>query len=88
MIRVQAGPGSLAIHGHAGAGPRGADIVCAAVSILAETLAASLPPEDSVLEPGRAEFRFSPGNPAAAFTLRGLELLAKNRPDAVFISKK
>ena len=37
---------SIAVSGHAGYGPRGSDIVCAAVSMLVQTLAASLAQEE------------------------------------------
>lgn len=86
MIRVDYHPGKLTLRGHAGCGPRGGDIVCAAVSILVETLARSLPGEDVRLGEGFAKFRFAPGNPAAAFALRGLSLLAESYPNNVNIS--
>lgn len=86
MIRVSGRPGRLTLRGHAGWGRRGEDIVCAAVSILVETLARSLPEEAAQLGEGFAEFRFAPGNPAAAFALRGLSLLAESYPDNVKVS--
>ncbi len=83
MIRVDHRPGKLTLRGHAGCGPKGGDIVCAAVSILVETLAGSLPEEDVRLGEGFAEFRFAPGNPEVKFVLRGLGLVAEAYPDAV-----
>ena len=57
------GRGSLRITGHAGQGPAGHDLVCAAVSALTETLALGF--TDVVpggircrVETGRAEFRW------------------------------
>lgn len=86
MIRVEAAPGSLLLRGHAGTAPQGADLVCAAVSILAETLARQLPEGAALLAPGRAEFHFGENNPAAAFVLAGLELLARHCPQAVTVT--
>jgi len=42
MIRVQLAPGRLTVRGHAGYGPQGADIVCAAVSALVYALIGDL----------------------------------------------
>lgn len=42
MITVTIAPDELHVAGHAGAGPPGHDIVCAAVSVLVQTLAASI----------------------------------------------
>ena len=86
MIRVSDRPGRLTLRGHAGWGNRGADIVCAAVSILVETLARSLPEGETQLGDGFAEFRFAPGNPAAACARRGLSLLAESYPENVQVS--
>lgn len=83
MIRALHSPGRLWIRGHAGAGPRGQDPVCGAVSILAETLARSLPPDHSALGAGRARFRFPEDSPEARFVLRGLDLLAQTYPGFV-----
>ena len=80
MIRALYSPGRLWIRGHAGAGPRGQDPVCGAVSILAETLARSLPDGQSCLESGKARFRFPPDSPEARFVVRGLYLLAQTWP--------
>ena len=56
MITATITPRTLVIEGHAGYAPRGYDIVCEAVSILSETLAACYPPERvTEIAPGRAE---------------------------------
>jgi uncharacterized protein YsxB (DUF464 family) len=56
MITATITPRALVIEGHAGYAPRGYDIVCEAVSILSETLAACYPPERvTEITPGRAE---------------------------------
>lgn len=87
MIRVETGPGWLTIRGHAGVSLRGADIVCAAVSILAETLARRLPEGTARLGQGEAAFRFPQDDPAAGFAVAGLELLARYYPKAVAVSQ-
>lgn len=86
MIRVDCSPGRLTLRGHAGCGPKGGDIVCAAVSILVETLARSLPEGDVQLGQGYGAFRFAPGNPEVEFALRGLGLLAESYPENVHLS--
>ena len=50
MIRVQWEPGCLTVRGHAGYGPAGSDIVCAAVSALVYALVGSLRQRDLVRE--------------------------------------
>lgn len=42
MIVITALPGKITVTGHAGCAPSGQDVVCAGVSVLVETLAASL----------------------------------------------
>ena len=83
MILVSCRPGRLTLRGHAGHSPGAPDIVCAAVSILAETLCRLLPPGDARLGEGFAEFSFSVDCPQAAFVLTGLALLAENYPQSV-----
>lgn len=83
MIRVRRDTGSLRISGHAGTAPAGQDLVCAAVSILAETLADCLPAGAAVLGEGLAEFSFPEPDPQVDFVVRGMELLAKCCPEAV-----
>lgn len=86
MISARWDEGGITIRGHAGYGPAGSDIVCAAVSILAETLGAGLPPREVKLGPGLAEFPH-PG-PEGEFLWRGLCLLAASCPDCVTVSRK
>jgi uncharacterized protein YsxB (DUF464 family) len=63
MIRVEAAVDeagllrSCRIHGHAGAGPRGGDIVCAAVSILARTALGLLSRREGITVRGEAPER-------------------------------
>lgn len=81
MITVTRTPEGLTLRGHAGLGPKGGDILCAAVSILTETLAASLPPGDATLGDGDARFVCrDPAHPALRYTLTGLRLLADAYP--------
>lgn len=86
MITVISTPEGLTLRGHGGLGPRGGDILCAAVSILTETLAACLPPEDVTLGDGYARFACrDPSHPALRYTLTGLRLLADAYPDHIQI---
>lgn len=62
MIVITTADTELTVTGHAGAGPPGQDIVCAAVSALVQTLAGALEkltPDAAIcrLEPGSAEIR-------------------------------
>ena len=64
MIRVAENAAGVAVTGHAGHGPPGQDIVCAAVSALVQTLALSLDrlaPGETVcsMEPGSATIRYT-----------------------------
>lgn len=81
MIRAEKAPGRLRIRGHAGYAPPGQDIVCAAVSILAETLASMLPPERIFLGEGRADFDCR--EEEMEFVWRGLSLLAHRYPENI-----
>ena len=88
MIRAERAPGRIALRGHAGYGPRGADIVCAAASALVYALAGRLR-ETGRLErfqsaPGYAEIAGT-GDCAREFALvrRGLEMLAERYPQCV-----
>ena len=58
MIMINVNPGILTITGHAGAGPPGQDIVCAAVSVLLQTLVASI----EELTDDEIEYDINPGN--------------------------
>ena len=72
--------GLLCAAGHAGAGEKGADLVCAALSILAET-AAALP--GARVERGEG-FRAIEAEPAALSVLAlGFRLLARDFPEHV-----
>ena len=63
MITVTIDSCHIAVAGHARAAPPGQDIVCAAVSVLVQTLVRSIEDltEDEIqynLQPGRAEIRY------------------------------
>jgi uncharacterized protein YsxB (DUF464 family) len=88
---------SCAISGHAGAGKRGTDIVCAAVSVLARTALQTLSAREGIELRGEApergifrlEAEVSPENReardflagAGAFLLEGLSSVARDYPD-------
>lgn len=57
IITVSITKNSIHVHGHAGAGPPGQDIVCASVSILAQNLISSI--ED--LTEDKITYSVSPG---------------------------
>lgn len=88
MIRVIRRPGYLELRGHAGTAPRGHDLVCAGVSILAETLCASLPPGSVTWGEGLGIFSFPEPCPAADTVCTGLRLLAEQYPQAVGFSEE
>ena len=75
------GDGLVSLRGHAGAGEKGRDPVCAALSILTYTLAA-LPGAGLRLGEGWAVVALPPGAPAAA-VCRGFALLAAAYPQNV-----
>lgn len=96
-VRLQRGdngqPKQLSVHGHAGRGQYGQDIVCAAASVLVETLMLGLtdvahePPVGEV-DPGSADvvFRWPMSSEAQAIIetiVRGLKDLAESEADAV-----
>lgn len=94
LWRGEAGePARLTVAGHAGRGDFGADIVCAAVSVLVETLALGLnsvmaEPFEGSVNPGSADLTFrqpiSPEARAVVETIAaGLKDLAATEPDAV-----
>jgi uncharacterized protein YsxB (DUF464 family) len=85
---------SCRIHGHAGAGPKGSDIVCAAVSVLARTALQVLPRQEGITVRGevpergviRMEIDYADAgkeflSAAGAFLLEGLESVAGEYPD-------
>ena len=63
---------SCVISGHAGAGPKGADIVCAAVSVLARTAFQALSARDGISARGEFPER-------GEFSLEVLKISAENR---------
>ncbi|CAB1129670.1 protein of unknown function [Candidatus Hydrogenisulfobacillus filiaventi] len=80
----------LRVSGHAGAAPKGEDLVCAAVSALVETLhiglkAIDVPGWEAQVAEGDARFRFDPtfpadGRAAVAVIVAGLKDLADTQP--------
>ncbi len=92
VIRYEREKCRLRVYGHAGAGRKGEDLVCAGASTLAYTLAASVAELERerkaekssiLLQPGCADISCVPRDPAAvqgAFdtVYRGFRLLAKN----------
>lgn len=63
MIRVAENAAGVTVTGHAGHGPPGQDIVCAAVSALVQTLVLSL----DLLAPGEAAFHIESGKAVIQF---------------------
>jgi uncharacterized protein YsxB (DUF464 family) len=85
---------SCRIHGHAGAGPQGSDLVCAAVSVLARTALRTLSRHEGITVRGEAPERglvymeidyaaqgreFLSG--VGAFLLEGLQSVAGEYPE-------
>ena len=101
MTRVRYGPDeySLRVDGHAGAGSAGADLVCAALSILAMTLERHVTQNETLIsavsrEPGRLTVRCYPGRGQAYAWLMEEDLsgslyalLAENCPEYVSAEK-
>lgn len=84
MTRVVYEPGvpALCFSGHAGAGPRGGDPVCAALSMLMYTLLATARPARRRM--GSGFCRAEGGDPAPyAYTAAGVRLLAQAYPGHV-----
>jgi uncharacterized protein YsxB (DUF464 family) len=100
MIRIEAALDeagllrSCRIHGHAGAGPRGGDIVCAAVSVLARTALSLLSRRDGITVRGEAPERGIVSmdidyagagkeflSAAGAFLVEGLQSVAGEYPE-------
>ena len=88
MIEVRAGGKRLVVQGHAGYGPAGQDIVCAAVSALVYALAETLAETGRLagldIRKGYAEVT-GRGDCAGDFGLvcRGLAMLAERYPQCV-----
>ncbi|MDY3859571.1 MAG: ribosomal-processing cysteine protease Prp [Candidatus Limivicinus sp.] len=101
MTRVRYGPDeySLRVEGHAGAGSAGADLVCAALSILAMTLERHVTQNETLIsavsrEPGRLTVRCYPGRGQKGLCREmlstvydGYALLAENCPKYVSAEK-
>lgn len=85
MITAVRTPEGLRIRGHSGYAAPGQDIVCAAVSILTETLAASLPGGSVYLGRGYADLPCN--GPEGEFVWRGLCLLAHRYPENIRLVK-
>ena len=77
VVRYDPRRGVLSLGGHAGAGEKGRDLVCAALSILAET-AAALPGARVRRGAGRMEIEAAPEQ-LAPLAL-GCRLLARDHP--------
>lgn len=98
MIAVEQKKNTITILGHAGYAPMGQDIVCAAVSTLAQTLIASL--EDltrasdgqAVIEPGNIFIRYKNGYGDAELLVRsfilGCRMVAATYPDYVKVESE
>lgn len=92
MIVITAQPGRITITGHAGYAPRGQDIVCAGVSVLVETLAASLEEltKDKFIyeaQPGQAVLEYGILSAGGALLVEsffvGAGAIARTYPDCV-----
>lgn len=64
MIQVWMGESGLWIRGHAGAGPPGEDLVCAAASMLVQTLARTVLRLEAQGETAAVRIRIRPGSAA------------------------
>lgn len=97
MIRVAENAAGVTVTGHAGHGPPGQDIVCAAVSALVQTLALSLDrlaPEETVcsMEPGSATIRYTSlsekGRLLVCSFFVGIEAVATAYPNNVIMTRR
>ena len=101
MTRVRYEPGRfcLTVAGHAGAGPRGQDLVCAALSMLTATLEAAAEAQAERLRPtvrrspGRVQIRCRPEPDSRGLcrcvfetVFAGFTLLGGQYPDKVSIT--
>lgn len=92
MIRItRQGATCVTLKGHAGSAEYGKDLVCAAVSALALTLAANaedLEEAEILLEPGNSRISCSP-DAAGMFDCicKGFQLLAEKFPEHVYFSE-
>lgn len=94
MIEVRFRPTEIRVTGHAGAGPPGHDLVCAAISTLVDTLNNGLDQltydkYDGDVQPGRAVFRYRDlsvtGHALVDSFFIGVEGVAEAHPDFVRI---
>lgn len=94
MIEVRFRPTEIRVTGHAGAGPPGHDLVCAAVSTLVETLVSSLEEltydkVKSDIQPGRAVVEYRNLSPQGQWLVDsffvGVKGVAEAHPDHVRI---
>lgn len=94
MIEVRSCLGNITVTGHAGAGPPGHDLVCAAVSTLVQTLVSSLEEltYDKIkcdLQPGRAVLEYRNLSPQGQWLVDsffvGVQGVAEAHPDHVCI---
>lgn len=89
MITVIADDSYVEISGHAGMGPAGTDIVCAAVSALANT-AGSLAWDEPEAREGYLLIRYRGSDPDELayihFLMTGLTLIADQYPDNITIT--
>ncbi len=94
MIEISRNKGGITIEGHAGYAPQGQDIVCAAVSTLAQTLIASIEEltEDAIqydISPGWVEITHGDLSANAQLLIDsffvGVEMIADNYPNNVEI---
>lgn len=94
MIEVKQNSGNITIKGHAGYAPHGQDIVCAAVSTLAQNLIASIEALTDAeiqydMQPGLVEIRYGALPEAAQLLVKsffvGVRLIADNYPENVRI---
>lgn len=82
MIEIKADKGTITITGHAGYAPPGNDIVCAAISALAQTFAASV----EELTDDKIEYEIEPGN--TVIKLWTLSEKAKTLLESFFLGAK
>lgn len=86
MIFVTWSPTHLTVTGHALHAPEGEDIVCAAASILALTMAASAGGGKHVLRPGYADIRFNGCTEALATVMTGFAVMEGLYPEYITVS--
>lgn len=95
MIEVRFRPGNITVTGHAGAGPPGHDLVCAAVSTLVQTLVSSLEELTydkikSEIQPGRVVIEYrslsAHGHWLVDSFFVGIQGVMESHPDRVCIS--